>query len=215
QAGILYFNGFESGSLGPEWSTNSSTASGRIQVTGAFGTVNGGSALLMDVSQSGSSNLNEAILTVDLSGLTNAELSFAHADFNDEETFLPSTFTGSANGDGVAISEDGVNWQTVLNAVNLAFGIWETVNIDLVAAASTAGITLGPNFQIKFQQFDNFPLTTDGRGYDDIFIRSTDVTVPEPSTFPLLGIGTLALAASGLRHRSLRRTRPTAPAKMG
>ena len=29
---------------------------------------------------------------------------------------------------------------------------------------------LGPNFKIKFQQYDNFPMPTDGRGYDNIQI---------------------------------------------
>ena len=159
---------FESGSLGGQWTTSSSEATGRIQVTDQFGAADGSFALLMDVSPSGPNNLNEAIWTVDLAGIASPTLSFFHNDYADEETALPATFTGSANGDGVAISADGVNWHTVLNATNV--NTWTLVEIDLAAAAANAGITLGSNFQIKFQQYDNFPLATDGRGYDAIAI---------------------------------------------
>ncbi|MBI1313173.1 hypothetical protein GC176_17925, partial [bacterium] len=162
---------FESGSLDGRWTTNSSTADGRIQVTGTYGTGEGNYALLMDVAQDLQPNLNEATLTVDLSGYSAVTLEFQHAAFNDEESPLPDSFTGSANGDGVAISADGVTWYTVLNATTPAG--WETVSIDLVAAADAAGILLGSDFQIRFQQFDNYPLTTDGRGYDGIRFRTT------------------------------------------
>ena len=43
-------------------------------------------------------------------------------------------------------------------------------SIDLGAAAADAGISLGPNFQIKFQQYDNYAATTDGMGWDEIAI---------------------------------------------
>jgi hypothetical protein len=161
---------FESGSLGPQWATSSSTPQGRIQVTGAFGAASGAFALLMDTTVSGPNNGNEAIWTVDLSGETDALLVFSHADFNDEENPLPPDFIGSASGDGVSISDDGVSWHTVLNATPGGFGVWNEVSVDLAAAADAAGMTLGPDFQIKFQQFDDFPLTTDGRGYDQIEI---------------------------------------------
>ena len=32
------------------------------------------------------------------------------------------------------------------------------------------GIGLGTDFKVKFQQYDNFPIPTDGRGYDEIQI---------------------------------------------
>lgn len=159
---------FESGSLGPQWTTYSSDARGRIQVTGAYGTDSGSYALLMDRDPSGSNTLNEATWTVDLSGQTQATLQFAHININDENHGLPSDFTGHYSGDGVAISDDGVNWHTILNA-SFTSG-WQTVKIDLAAEAAAAGMTLGADFQIKFQQYDNFPLTTDGRGYDNIVL---------------------------------------------
>ncbi|MHC4876833.1 MAG: hypothetical protein ACYTGL_10070 [Planctomycetota bacterium] len=168
---------FESGMLDGRWTTNSSTTDGRIQVTGTFGAGEGDLALLLDVSEFDTPNLNEATLTVDLSSFTDVTLEFQHAVFNDEESPLPDTFTGSADGDGVAISEDGVTWHTVLNATTPAG--WETVSIDLDEAATAAGITLGAEFRVRFQQFDNFPLTIDGRGYDGIRFRTTPAFITE------------------------------------
>jgi hypothetical protein len=106
-ASVADADDFESGSLGPQWATSSSTPQGRIQVTGAFGTARGAFALLMDTAVSAPNNGNEAIWTVDLSGETEALLVFSHADFNDEENPLPPDFIGSASGDGVSISDDG------------------------------------------------------------------------------------------------------------
>src|SRR5262249_50183936 len=76
-------------------------------------------------------------------------------------------------GDGVAISDDGNRWHAILNAP--ANSTWTTANIDLAAAAAAAGITLGANFQIKFQQYDNYEYTTDGRAYHHI-----QITLPDP-----------------------------------
>ena len=126
--------------------------------------------MLMDVSASGANDLNEAIWTVDLAGVPDATLRFFHAEWGDETNNLPPSFTGSVNGDGVSISDDGVNWYTVLDAPETNPGVWTEALIDLDAAAAAAGMTLGNGFQIKFQQYDNFPLTTDGRGYDEIEI---------------------------------------------
>ena len=60
----------------------------------------------MDTSVDGNYNLNEAIWTVDLAGVTSANLNFYHAEWNDETDVLPASFAGSSNGDGVAISAD-------------------------------------------------------------------------------------------------------------
>lgn len=161
---------FESGALDAQWATFSSRTAGRIEVTGAYGTAGGDYALLMDRAPSGARNLNEAIWTVDLSSVGQAMLSFYHAEWGDEEQSLPSSFTDSANGDGVSISEDGVTWYTVLNATSLPSGVWERVTVDLDEAAADAGIGFDSDFHIKFQQYDNSRLLADGRGYDEIVV---------------------------------------------
>ena len=165
---------FESGSLPPSISTYSSNGFGRIQVTTPVGSGNSSSySLLMDSNTDGNYALNEAVYTVDLTVATQATLSFSHINFSDEADTLPASFVGHANGDGVAISADGNTWSTVFNAT-VADTSWTTSTIDLAAAAASAGMTLGPNFKVKFQQYDNFGITTDGRGYDDISVSTSD-----------------------------------------
>ncbi|MCA9080030.1 MAG: hypothetical protein KDA58_05695, partial [Planctomycetaceae bacterium] len=158
---------FESGSLGPAWITNS-TATGRIQVTGSQGTNSGAFALLMDSAVDGTYSLNEAIWTVDLTGATNPVLTFSHAQLGDETDSLPAQFTGSTNGDGVSVSFDGTTWFRVQDASSHSG--WQEVSVDLQPIAASAGATFGPNFRVKFQQYDNFGTPSDGRVYDDIQI---------------------------------------------
>ncbi|MCH7751227.1 MAG: DVUA0089 family protein [Planctomycetes bacterium] len=176
----VFEEGFETGSLGPEWTTSSSRPDGRILVSNSLGTPahSGSFHLSMDTAGVGAPlfNLNEAILTVDLSGFDEVEFSFWQKDIGDEEHTLPSTFVGSANGDGVAISEDGITWHTLVSPFNAENNTYTQFTFDLDEAAATAGITLGQDFKIKFQQFDNFPFDTDGRTFDDIVL-----TVPIPA----------------------------------
>ncbi len=171
-AATLYSNNFDSGALGPGWTTSSSTPNGRVLVSNSLGTPahSGSFHLAMDTSVDGTDNLNEAILTVDLTSQTSALLSFWQKSTNDEENSLPASFTGSANGDGVSISADGTTWHTLISPFNSINNEYAQYNLDLAAAATAAGIALGPNFRIKFQQFDNFAFPTDGRTFDDIRI---------------------------------------------
>ncbi|NQU24921.1 MAG: metallophosphoesterase [Candidatus Nealsonbacteria bacterium] len=163
---------FESGTMAGQWTTYSSLPEGRIQVTEAYGAADGSYALLMDCTVGGPYNLNEAIWTVDLSSAAEPTLSFFHAEWGDEQESFNGDFTDHYNADGVAISDDGANWHPVWNAANQNPGEWQqhTIYLDVVAAA--AGMTLGPNFRIKFQQYDDYPLTDDGRGYDQIAITT-------------------------------------------
>ncbi len=166
----LASEGFESGSLGSNWTSSSSTADGRILVTNAFSS-EGDYSLFMDVTATNTFNLNEAIMTVDLDPADAPVLTFSHAEWGDETHLLPDTFTGSANGDGVAISADGTNWVTIMTGTDDSTAAnFTDVSFDLLAIAEEAGITLGNNFQIKFQQYDNWPFDDDGRAYDDIQI---------------------------------------------
>ncbi|MEZ0267185.1 MAG: M36 family metallopeptidase [Phycisphaerae bacterium] len=166
-------DGFESGSLGPAWTTYSSSSQGRIRVSAAQTPQAGANALFMDVDDSAGTSyvLNEAVWTVNLAGATSPTLSFYATTFSDDSDALPTTFTGHYDGDGVSISADGVTWYTVWT--NTYPSSWTNVSINLAAAAQAAGLTLGANFKVKFQQYDNFSMTTDGFGWD-----SVAVTVP-------------------------------------
>ncbi|QEG23529.1 M4 family metallopeptidase [Mariniblastus fucicola] len=168
----VFADGFESGSLGSNWATNSTSGLGRVQVVNSVDAADGEFTLLMDVDANDLYNLNEAVLTVDLDPAVNSVLTFAHAEWSDETDALPDQFSGSSDGDGVAISADGVNWHTILtNTDNANDGQYTAVSFDLQTLAADAGIALGNDFKIKFQQYDNWSNPSDGRAYDSITIR--------------------------------------------
>lgn len=144
------------------WEYYTSDEHGRIEVQAG--------RLRMDRSAEGDFTLNEAILHLDLGGATGVTLSFFQAEFGDEEDALPATFTGHVHGDGVAVSTDGVTWHTVVTAAELNVGdTGETFFVDLDAL----GIPYSSDFQIKFQQHDNYAYDTDGREWDDIEVTAT------------------------------------------
>lgn len=123
--------------------------------------------LRMDRDPSGIVTLNEAILHPDLTGQSNLVLSFWQSEFGDEQTALPATLAGHRNGDGVAVNPDGINWTTAVNADELDVGmIGQTFTVDLDAL----GLGYTSDFQIKFQQYHNYPWDSDGREWDDIQI---------------------------------------------
>lgn len=167
---VAVSDGFESGVLDQQWTVASSDPGGQILVTNAEGAAEGDYALLMYQSNEGTPNLNEAVYHVDLSSIVDPRLSFWQAEWNDETNVLPASFAGSVEGDGVSISDDGVNWHTILTGTDYPAGEWVQESFDLVALSDQFGLALDANFQIKFQQFDNFTLAQDGRGYDGIQI---------------------------------------------
>jgi len=170
---------FASTTLGPAWSTYSSVATGRIQLSGAYGTAGGSYAMLMDNNDntSGTYNLNEAVWTVNLASVVAPSLVFSYANWNDETNVFGGSFTGHYNADGIAISADGATWYPAWNAPAATTGVWQQYTIDLAALAAANGLALGANFKIKFQQYDNFNLTTDGLGYDQLSITTPTVSL--------------------------------------
>ncbi|MEZ6192093.1 MAG: LEPR-XLL domain-containing protein [Phycisphaerales bacterium] len=179
-ADFLLTESFEDGVIPAGWAVTT-TGTGRVRFINTYGGSDGVFALIMDSSNSNSYGNNEAVWTVDLPSDRELTLSFDRITWSEGSNTLPTTYTGSRNGDGVSISDDGVNWYTVQNAWYTASPVWESTQIDLSAAAAAAGMTLGPGFQIKFQQYDNYPITSEGRGYDNIVISSdADHVFPSP-----------------------------------
>ena len=167
---------FESGSFGSGWSTSSTTPDGRIQILDQFAAGEGDFALYMDTTNSGFENQNEAIWTVDLTTVDTPFLNFYYASFNDENTELPVSFNGTINGDGVSVSQDGVTWYTVHTDSVTRAGEWNQFSLRLDQFAETVGIELTSTFQIKFQQYDDDLLGSDGRAYDGISITSDAIS---------------------------------------
>ncbi|MCB9872746.1 MAG: Ig-like domain-containing protein [Planctomycetaceae bacterium] len=178
-----FFEGFESGELAAYWETNS-TGDGRIQITDQFNPVEGSRHLLMDAA-SDTPSLNEAVLHLNLAGLTNVEVSYQFARTGGTVDVLPDMFTGSANGDGVAISVDGVTWHT------LATREFNGGLIDLDEAAARLGIVFSPDTRIKFQEFGSGSAPSGGRGYDNIKIGPDDDGPIIPFASQIQEIGTV------------------------
>jgi hypothetical protein len=170
---VIASDDFETGVLSGSWTTFSSEDFGRVEVSDQFGAAEGQWALFMDTIGV-ANNLNEAILSVDLSGRTDATLAFSHAEFNDENTALPAVFNNSRNGDGVSVSDDGVTWHTILTDTETAAGEWNRFTVNLGEFAAAKGIELNSNFQIKFQQYDDGEIGADGRGFDGIQILGAE-----------------------------------------
>src|SRR5262249_20488852 len=82
---VLASENFELGVLPASFTTFSSNSFGRIRVTAPGGSGNPSAfALLMDSNTDNNFVLNEAVYTVDLTGVTQANLSFSHINFSDE-----------------------------------------------------------------------------------------------------------------------------------
>ena len=165
-AGFPFTDDFEAGApFNVHW-TPSQSSTGRVLVTSANGPI-GSYHVTMDTSSGFASN--ELTLVVDLDGATNVLLQYDWKEFSDESHLLPLTWTGSATGDGVAISADGNTWHRIANLTD-GTSSYQTVLIDLDAAATNAGLTYNQTFRIRFQQYDDNPIPTDGIALDNIML---------------------------------------------
>lgn len=159
-ATVPYTTGFESGSLDNYWTT-ASTGNGRIQVFTSYAPHGGSYQLAMDCSSNGTYSYNEAWLHLDLSGETDVELKFWWKEFGDE----------THAGDGIYFSSnDGASFVKVqdLNGSSYSNQTWTSFNLDVDALASANGLTMSSTFIVKFQQYDNYRMTSDGFTFDDI-----------------------------------------------
>jgi subtilisin-like proprotein convertase family protein len=140
-----------------------STNAGRIEVVA-------GRLRMDDMIGDTTSSLNEAILHVNLTGRSNVQLVLDHVSLSDENTPLPTSFTGHYNGDGISLSVDGVHWIKVTDLTGSFTGQSFALDSVLQQAQIAAGSTNLSDVRIKFQQFDDYPNPDDGREFDNIQI---------------------------------------------
>ncbi len=164
-ATLPYNTGFESGTFDQYWYTVEGTE-GRILITTANTPHSGSYHMTMDDHTNGGSySQNEAWLRLNLSGNTNVDLIFWWKEFSDEDHTQ----------DGVFFSDDGGS--SFVKVYNLTGGsaTWQEISLDVDALAGSNGLTLTSTFVVKFQQYDNYGITTDGMAFDDIKVVSADV----------------------------------------
>lgn len=161
-ATLPYSTGFESGALDQYWFTGV-TGDGRVRVLTTNTPHSGTYHMVMDDATSGGFNQTEARLRLNLAGQTQVALSFWWKDFGDE------THTQ----DGVYFSNNGgTSYVKVynLNGGSFSDNTWRIQNLDLDALAASAGLSLTSTFVVKFQQYDDYPVATDGFAFDDISV---------------------------------------------
>jgi Subtilase family len=177
-----YSDSFESGALGFAWETHSN-GGGRIQAQTLAGTTNGSKALILDSFGVGIGSvpfaLNEATLHFDATTLPGGApliLSFDQREGTggDEDDPLAPVFSGSVNGDGVALSVDGgATWHTLVSLTGADSGpSFQSKIFDLKAFATANSLTLGSDVRIKFQQYDNSSLEADGMVFDQVALST-------------------------------------------
>lgn len=200
--GTVFSEPFEDTTLGAWW-TITGTSTYRTQLTTTNTPHGGAKHLTMDSSSDGTYARNEATLTVNLAGRTGVVLSFWAKSFSDEaDGPPPSPFVGGYNFDGVAISADGMNWYEVQGLRSLS-GTYAPLTVDLDAAIAAHGLSYNSTFKIRFNQYDNYGISTDGIAIDDILITAKaqpTVTVSMPAQATegagaLTGTVTLPVAA--------------------
>ena len=168
-----FSDGFESGSLGSNWSVETDYE-GRVRVDSTYPYSGTYSLLLDDDTDNSTFSHAAVILPLDLWCCTQADLSFWWRGFDDD----------NHPDDGVFISDDGGGtWQQVYS-FNNSPSTYTRETRDLVEEAAAAGLTLNSQFQVKFQFYDNDPIDaeTDPDGYaiDEI---SIDVTIDPQEVF--------------------------------
>ena len=168
QAPFPFFDGFESGTFSAHWTTNTFSTNGRIRVATAGLPFEGSCHATLDRAVSGEFSLNELVLTADLSGQTNVYFDCWTKCYGDESHTMPVQFAGSTNADGIALSVDGTNWHRLAVLRNPGAGVFSNVSVDVVAFAAARGLSLAGPVRIKFQQYDDFPMETDGWAFDNV-----------------------------------------------
>jgi PKD repeat protein len=187
-ASLPYSTGFESGTFDQYWTTQSS-GDGRIRLLTTNTPHSGSYHMVMDNAVSGTYSQNEAWLHLNLAGKSQVELTFWWKEFNDE----------AQTQDGVFLSSNGGSSFTKVYSLTGGTSTYEEIVLDIDALAASYGLSLTSTFVIKFQQYDNYPITTDGMAFDDISVISLEAPpVADFSGDPTSGTAPLTVSFTDL-----------------
>ena len=196
----LFSDGFESGGLSSSWSTASNSgATARTQVTSANTPNTGLYHLTLDTTSlaSGTFATNRPTLTLNLAGRKNVSLEWFAKSFADESN--PPTLTGplgtfgsAMNYDGVAISQDGITWVEVSALRSLpSFYNTTVTRVFLDPVIQRLGWSFNETFRLRFSQYDDQAIPSDGIGIDDVAVRANSTNSIMVDLPPTIVEGTL------------------------
>lgn len=174
---LNFSDGLESGVLSLAYETNS-TGAGRIQISSANSPAAGNYHVVMNTMLTNINanipSLNEMTLRVNTAGFNNINLNFQQKEFSEPDHLMPTTFAGSSNSDGVALSVDGINWYRLFDLTGTnSINTYQNKTINLSTFAASNGLTLGSDVRIKFQQYNPTSGPTGGFAFDDISVTGT------------------------------------------
>lgn len=187
----LFTDGFESGTFGPSWA-RSGTSTWRVQTSTTY-KATGTRGCTFDSSQSSTYQTSRLTLTLNAANHGQLSLSYKVRNVGDE------THTT----DGVYISGNGTTW-TKVDSYPAISGSFSTRIVNLSSAAAAAGITPGATFKVRWQEYDNSPLSSDGVAIDDVTVtgrlKSPSFTTPPWNEMVIyqMHIGTFNDTAGGL-----------------
>jgi hypothetical protein len=120
-------------------------------------------------------NLNELILHVKIRCASFLDLSFYTKEYTDEQNLMPSSFIGHNKSDGIAVSTDRTNWVKLWQYPSSVSNWNEFGPMDI-----GNNISLSGDVYIKFQQYDNGEIQSDGILWDDIHLTSDGFIITRP-----------------------------------
>ena len=168
QVPLPFFEGFESGVFSNYWIATSSATNGRIRIATNGVPFEGLRHATLDSSLNGAWVLNELVLAVDLSERSNVAFNCWTKCYGDEFHAMPLQFSGSTNADGIALSTDGTTWYRLAVLRNPGAGVFSNVTVNLSGFATDHGLSLNGPVWIKFQQYDDFAMESDGWAFDNV-----------------------------------------------
>ncbi|MEO1981261.1 MAG: hypothetical protein ABGZ24_12145, partial [Fuerstiella sp.] len=200
-----FYESFEGG-LGSEWTIQEVDSEARVSIRNLVGEGVVANTAAQQFSQNGNSkslafdstrasgdstkDLGIAILEIDLTGLTDAVMTFQHFEGGDNNDPLPDQHVTQTAGDGVAISRDGTNWFRLkdLSGADInrgGDGLWQLFEfalgreIDRINTDFSAGLAFNDDLALKFSQWDDRSLPFNGWAIDELRIED------EAETFTL------------------------------
>ncbi len=196
---LPYSTGFEDG-FDQYWSLKSAKQAGRLIATAAYGPPYAGNySMVMDVSSSNSYNLNTADLRINIGSVNNLILSLRWRSFGNE----------SHVENGLYLSDDGGTSFTQILRISDTNQYWSEKNFNISAIAQAYNLNPGINSVLRFVQYDNYPVASDGLGFDNVNLYyaseplidlnpiaisvSTDTGVVANRDFKIINPGTAAL----------------------
>ena len=182
---ISIFEGFESGSQNTSlWGLYQTAGDTRTQFN--YGTAQSGSyscAMDDDDTDTGDFELNEIYTVYDFTKAMDINIEFWHSDADDEPNPSPASWVDHGNYDAVSFTNDGTTWYELFDtdtspdlSDNSGSIVWEYFTYN-VSSHPNFNPSVGSNFAIKFQQYDNYHIdpgaASDGRLWDNIYINFT------------------------------------------